>query len=227
MEEELISVFVNPLQMLELDEPWTDHLDGALTPDVFLRFLCAPGVASDPKSLGTRYKQISVERVRLFAPPDEATIMERLVWPLRHAKAAYVVGNYLATIALAGVVAEMTALLLWDVFGSARLEHSAKVSKELGRSTFEMADQARRVKALRAADLISTDEQHAYSRIRVGRRSHMHLWTLPAAPIEKTAVEVFDDAVFLVSRGLGLGFKEGGLMSIKQEILDYVKTRQG
>src|SRR5690349_11067494 len=130
MGRETIRVFVNPLQMLELDEPWTDHVvDNALTPDVFLQFLCIPAVASDTKSLGIRYKEISIERVRLFAPPDEATIMERLVWPLRHAKAAYVVGNYLATIALAGVVAEMTALLLWDVFGNSRLEHSAKVTK--------------------------------------------------------------------------------------------------
>lgn len=225
MAEELITAFINPLQMLELDEPWADRLNTALTAETFLKFLCVPGVAADPTSLATRYRQISIERTRLFAPPNEPTIMERLVWPLRHAKAAYVVGNYLATIALGGVVAEMTALLLWDVFGSPQLEQSKKVSKELWRSSFETADQARRIKALRAANLITSEEQHAYSRIRVARREHMHLWAPPTNPIETTAVAVFDDAVYLVSTGLGLGIKEGVLM-MKQEIMNYVKARQ-
>jgi hypothetical protein len=41
--------------------------------------------------------------------------LDRLVWPLRHAKASYMVGNYLAVIALTGMVAEMVALLQWEV----------------------------------------------------------------------------------------------------------------
>jgi hypothetical protein len=224
---ELIKAFVNPLQILELDPPWAERVNDALTPEMFLRFLCTPRVPSDPDSLATRYREISIERVRLFAPPYEQTIMEHLVWPLRHAKAAYIVGNCLATIALAGVVAEMTALLLWDVFGSPEIKRSGKVMKELGTSAFEHADQARRVRALRAAGLISAEEVHAYGRIRAGRRSHMHLWSKTAeAPIEKTAVSMFDDSVYLVSAALGLGIGEGGVMTMKQAILDYVKQHQ-
>jgi hypothetical protein len=226
MSEHLITAFVNPLQLLELDEPWADRFSEQLTPEVFLNFLCTPSVRSDSASLAARYKEISIERVRLFAPPYEPTIMERLVWPLRHAKAAYIVGNCLATIALAGVVAEMTGLLLWDVFGTSELERSGKVRKELGSSTFENADQARRVRVLRTLGLISADEVHAYGRIRAARRMHMHLLSnVGMPPIEKTAVAMFDDAVFLVSAALGLGISSDGVLTMKQEILQYVKQQ--
>src|ERR1017187_5867238 len=83
MADELIQAFVNPLQILELDPPWAERSSEQLTPEVFLQFLCTPSVPCDQESLAARYREISIERVRLFAPPYEQTIMERLGWPLR------------------------------------------------------------------------------------------------------------------------------------------------
>ena len=67
------------------------------------------------KSLIKRYKEISKEKVRFFAAPAEERILNKLVWPLRNAKASYMVGNYLGTIALCGMVSEMVAILLFDI----------------------------------------------------------------------------------------------------------------
>jgi hypothetical protein len=223
--ERLIEAWVNPLQILEIDEPWADVQKVDITPDVFLEFLCTPGVASDAPSLAARYREVSIERTRLFVAPYEEQLMTRLVWPLRHAKAAYTVGNYLATIALAGLVAEMMALLLWDVFGSPELEQSAKVKKELGRGSFERAGQARRVKVLRTLGLISVEELQAYSAIRVARREHLHLWTHDDAKVAQTAVAAYDNAVFVVFGGLGLGVKDGRVI-LKDKILDYIAKRK-
>jgi hypothetical protein len=128
----LISAWINPLQILEIDEPWAQAAgEDEITPKVFLDFLCTPGVMSDEKSLRERYRQISAERSRLFAVPADPRILKSLVWPLRHAKAAYTVGNYLATISLAGIVAEMVALLLFDV---------AVTTTQIGLSTKEVQE---------------------------------------------------------------------------------------
>jgi len=37
--------------------------------------------------------------------------LEKVVWPLKSAKVCYCLGNYLACIAMAGLVGEMTAIL--------------------------------------------------------------------------------------------------------------------
>ena len=221
----LMDVWVNPLQILEIDEPWAPDLRGNITPEVFLSFLSTPTTSSSPDVLAARYREISIERERLFAAPLDDRIMRHIVWPLRHAKAAYTVGNHLATIAISGVVAEKMALLLWDVFGSASLENEAKVRKELGRGTFENADQARRVAALRAANLIAADERHAYSAIRTARREHMHIWSGASdSDMALSAVQMFDNAVFIVVRGFGFGVVDG-VLQLKQGIIDYITRK--
>jgi hypothetical protein len=61
-----------------------------------------------PPDAHLTFHQISPEPVRLVAVPAEQRILDKLAWPLRHAKASYMVGNYLAVIALYGM-AEMVA----------------------------------------------------------------------------------------------------------------------
>jgi hypothetical protein len=110
-----ISVFVNPLQLLEVDEPWAPVSPKSPTAEDLFKFMCTPGVPSDAGSLTARYKEISQERARLFVAPDDQRILEKLVWPLRHAKASYVVGNFLSTIALCRAVTEMMAFFLFEI----------------------------------------------------------------------------------------------------------------
>src|SRR5437868_5851009 len=40
-----------------------------------------------------RYREIPREKPRLFAAPLVPGMLDKLVWPLRHAKAGYVTGN--------------------------------------------------------------------------------------------------------------------------------------
>ncbi|MBI2536544.1 MAG: hypothetical protein HYW06_06195 [Gemmatimonadetes bacterium] len=100
MPDNVIEGWVNPLAFLEVDEPWASTLRRPVTADTVLAFACPPGTPSDVQSVTARYREISNEAVRLFIVPAEQRLIERLVWPLRSAKAAYMLGNYLATIAL-------------------------------------------------------------------------------------------------------------------------------
>ena len=95
MPDRLFKVYINPLQFLEVDEPWAGQLKRQPECQHVLNFICTPGLADDVDSIVSRYKEISTERQRLFGAPAEERILDKLVWPLRHAKSGYVLGNYL------------------------------------------------------------------------------------------------------------------------------------
>ena len=114
-EGKLFQVWINPLQLIDVDEPWSRFSEKELKPEDLIKFLCTPGIECDEKGLIQRYREISQEKKRLFAAPAEERILEKLVWPLRHAKASYMVGNYLGTISLSGMVSEMVAMLFFEM----------------------------------------------------------------------------------------------------------------
>ena len=109
----VFKAWINPLAFIEVEFPSAGE-PASISPDTILSFLCPPGTPDDAKSLVERYKRISTGP-KLFAAPAEPRILEKLVWPLRHAKASYVVGNNLSVVALCGMVAEMVAVLLWQL----------------------------------------------------------------------------------------------------------------
>lgn len=110
-----IPAIVNPLAFLEVDEPRAGLLGETVTQDHILKFATNPGDQRDIEALIERYKRISVEEPRLFAAPAEARLLERMIWPLRQAKANFMLGHSLATLSLCGMVVEMSAILTFDI----------------------------------------------------------------------------------------------------------------
>src|ERR1043165_3041768 len=103
-----IPVWLKPLDLF-------GGVDPSSLQEQTLAVICGPGVPSDKKTVEARYREIDAVEPNLFAPPAEERILSQLIWPLRHAKASYMVGNYLGTIALCGIVGEMTAILIFDL----------------------------------------------------------------------------------------------------------------
>jgi len=94
--ERHIKAFLNPLQFIHVDEPWASALPtNSISHETIVQFLSTPGLSIDVKDFISRYREISSEKVRLFAVPYEDRILEKLGWPLRHAKSGYMVGNYM------------------------------------------------------------------------------------------------------------------------------------
>ena len=112
-EERTFPAWVNPLAFHEVEEPRADKDRRADHSDV-VKYLCTPGTDVTVDALVGRYNEVSKEPT-LSVVPAEANILEKLIWPLRNAKASYMVGNYLGTIALCGMVAEMVAILLFEI----------------------------------------------------------------------------------------------------------------
>ena len=94
--DRLVKAWINPLAFTEVEfsSPGSSE---SITAETIVAFLCPPGVSFDAQSLVERYKTISAGP-QLFLVPAERRLLDKLVWPLRHAKASYVIGNYLGNV---------------------------------------------------------------------------------------------------------------------------------
>lgn len=212
--DRLINGWINPLQFLEVDKPWATTQHPSPTTDQLLAFLCAPGLSSDIASMVARYQEISVEKTRLFVAPAEDRILEKLVWPLRHAKSSYTLGNFLGTISLCGMVAEMVAILLFDItepkINNRQMEK--RDQEALFGRAFEKLDQNRRVEVLSAYGMIDEQTKQAFDLIRTTRRLYLHLWSQDHERLANDAVAVFQAAVLLVVRVIGQDVRDGKII---------------
>ncbi|WP_319408815.1 hypothetical protein [uncultured Desulfosarcina sp.] len=225
-DEKQIQVFLNPLQFHEVDEPWASIDEKELSPTDILNFICIPGIGSDTESLIQRYKEISIEKIKLIAAPYEQRILDKLVWPLRNAKAAYMCGNYLSTIALCGMVTEMVAILLFEISGF-QLNNKPMSDKDqnsvFGRK-FEKLGQMRRVSILAAYSIIDSDILSAFESIRIVRNRYLHLWSQDHDQLPIDAVQSYKSAVQIVVAAIGQNIKEGKLI-LNQNFVKYLKRK--
>ncbi len=219
--------WINPLAFLDVDEPWASMEKTQPTAETILSFLCPPGTPADSASLVERYKRISTEPGRLFAAPAEPRILEKLVWPLRHAKASYVVGNNLAVVALCGMVSEMVALLLWQL-AEANLNGRPMTPGDeaaLFGSSFEKLGQERRVRVLAAYGLVAPEVVEMFDTIRQIRRKYLHLWSQDHERLPEDAVACFHAGVGLVVTAIGQDIKDGAVV-LNTKLVKYLE-RQG
>jgi hypothetical protein len=224
--DRIFQAWVNPLAFLDVDEPWASVDKQQPNLDAVVGFLCPPGTAADVESLIARYKEISTEPVRLFAAPADPRILEKLVWPLRHAKGSYMVGNYLAVIALCGMVAEMLAVLAWEL-GEATLRGnamSAADERALFGSAFERLGQERRVQVLGAYGMIDATARGRFDTVREIRRKYLHVWSQDHDDLPNDAKACFHAAVALVTTTIGQDIKEGKIV-LNPQLIKYLERR--
>jgi hypothetical protein len=225
-EDVLVQVFVNPHVFHEVDEPWASTTKRPLTNEAALSFLCTPGLASDPESLAARYREISFDKPRLFAAPTDIRILDKLVWPLRHAKSGYMLGNYLGTIALSGMVAEMVAVLFFDLAELALDDKpmTAEVQKQVFGRPFESLGQERRVEILAAYSIITPSLRQEFDKVRLIRRKYLHLLSQDHVSLPTDAIETFQAAVSLTVAVIGQDLYKGKLI-LKPAMLRYLKKK--
>jgi hypothetical protein len=217
-----LKVFLNPLSLVDMEVPFLDS--EPVTLETVLAFLCPPGTQSDVQSLVNRYKEISTEATKLWVAPAEQRILDKLIWPLRHAKASYMVGNYLSVIALCGMVAEMVAILLWEtteVHLNAKPMTTRDEEAVFG-SSFEKLGQDRRIRILRAYAVATEDILKQFGMIKDIRRKYLHLWSQDHESLPEDAVKSFHAAVLLVAATIGQDFRDGKLV-LNQRLVKYLE----
>jgi len=226
--EKMILCEINPLAFLEADESWATSTQDKPTSEAVLRFLCPAEERFDfdIERLLARYRQISTEPVRLFAAPAEQRILDKLIWPLRNAKSSFMVGNYLATISLSGMVAEMVAILLWESTDSQINGRTMTKDDEnhlFGRG-FEKLAQDRRISILSAYRIISEGTKSNFDKIRIVRNRYLHLWSKDHDQLPNDGIECFHAAVSLVVTAIGQDVQEGRFV-LNPQLIRYLDSQ--
>jgi hypothetical protein len=225
-DERFFKAYINPLAFLEVDEPWASHMPKPPDFGAVLRFLCPPEVKSDLEEVIGRYREISNESKRLFAAPAEKNILEKLVWPLRNAKASYMLGNYLGTISLSGTVAEMVAILTFEIsnltINGKRIDQ--KTQEKIFTRTFENLGQDQRVKVLHAFNLIDDEIKSYFDIVRDKRKRYLHLFSHEHTEIARDAIAVYDATVNILVRVIGQNVKDGIIM-LNPDLIKYLEQK--
>ena len=225
-DEKTIEIFINPLQLLDVDEPWASITDHKPTLESIVEFICTPSIGSDLESLVSRYNEISKEKPRLFAAPAEQRLLDKLIWPLRHAKAGYMVGNYLGTIALCGMVAEMVAILLYEI-SNFSLNNKPMTEQDqinvFGRK-FEKLGQDRRVQVLHAYGVIDDQLKKAFDLIRTTRNKYLHLWSQDHDQLPSDAIATYNAAILIAVSAIGQNIRDGKLI-LNPSLVKYLAQK--
>ena len=225
-DNEHLKIFLNPLAFVATMEGPPGAAPSEPTSESVLDFLCTPGVDSDVAALVRRCREISTEPEPLFAAPAEERILEKLVWPLLHAKGSYMVGNYLGTISLCGMVSEMLAILIFEVaepeINGARMTEVSQ--RELFGRSFEKLGQDRRVSILYAYGLISEELKDSFDRIRTTRSQYLHLWSKDYDNLANDPVECFRHVLKVVAFALGQTIRDGKLV-LDAKLTKYLRAQ--
>ena len=222
-----VSVWINPLAFLEVDEPWASMKEARLDFKSVIEFLCIPGTRCDLDGLVNRYRRISVEDPRFALPPAHEKILTKLVWPLRSAKGSYMLGNYLATVALCGFAAEMAAILLFEIseISLAGKSLTDRRQKRIFGSKFEKLGQHRRVEILHELELIGDNIEKDYTLVRKTRRKYLHFLSQDEKRIEQDAIDAYLSSVRIAVDTI-VQESENGDLIYRSKILRFLE-REG
>jgi len=219
--------WINPLIFTDLElVPLVEGKDMSVSLENVLNFISAPGISSNLEDLINRYNKIGKEAKRLIVVPNEENILTKLIWPLRNAIGCYMVGNYIGTISLCGMVAEMVSILLFEISNiqiNGQLLDEEK-EKMLFGSKFEKLSQDKRIKGLRACDLINDELKEKFDNIRAIRRKYLHLYSTDHSDIACDAVNIFEAAIKIVEVIIGQGVEKGAVM-LNPNLIKYLEAR--
>ena len=208
----LMKVWLRPLVFPEVEFLGQTGPD----PESLLKFLCTPGTQSDTSSLTQSYRQISGSD-ELVIVPAENRILHKLVWPLRYAKSSYIVGNYLGTVSLCGLVAEMVAILRYTIADEA--------IKTISDHEYQKCGQKCRILLLKRLNLIDADTKTLFDAIREMRRKFLHNLFVDDESLKNDALLCYKNASKLLIFLLSPMHIQDGRALFNPELIEYLRKQ--
>lgn len=210
-----IPVFLNPLTYLNADKRYSNMAEiGPPNLENLIRYICHPDVDSSLEAMLSRYKDIVGGKESVFAVPFEEKTMNKIIWPLKSAKVAYVLGNYLGTIALSGLCSEMLTILVFEIaevtVNNQKMDET--MQKKLFGSSFEKQGQTRRLDILRAYELVSEEEHRKLKEICAIRRKYLHFLSQDHRDISKDAKRSYKLCIESFVSIVGQSVEEGHIV---------------
>lgn len=146
----------------------------------------------------TNYAEISTPELTKFSSYSTKILQEKIFQPLRDAKISYCYKQYIGTIAICGLVAEMLTLLAWKT--SAIKEeaiYNTNEEKIFGKD-FEKLDQKVRIRILKAFKIITEPQETLFNKIKDKRNDYLHAWGTVKRVTKEDAYEIYSNTIKLL-----------------------------
>lgn len=173
------------------------------------------------KDVLIRYVEATTPETHMHITPHTDDIFQRMLSPLKAAKKNYSLGEYVATIALSGIVGEMLAILVWKI-GGATIKGSpmteAKEEALFGRS-IERLDHSRRLKILAAFEQINEKQLVDFNILKDIRKEFLHFWKPKRMNEKAEALNAFLIALKLFKQITGVELADAGSVKVDPRLL--------
>ena len=223
-EQVTLGGWINPMALLSL-EPLPGYA-GEPDPAAVIRDLCSNDVDSSMEAIKQRCGEVPLKGNYLAIVPSERNVLTKLIWPLKNARTSYVLGNYIGTLALCGMMAEMAAIAIFDIaepqVDGKPVDRKRQI--ELYGCRFERLGQERRIQVLEELGIIRGPLVGAFQKIREIRRHYLHLWSHDHGAVQRDAAAVFEAAVLIAVELLGVRFEDGKAL-LTPAMVRYLKKR--
>ena len=219
-----ISIELNPLMFLEFEKTYSQK---NVDLETVLGFLCWPGSDHSIDDVKSRYDYINRISNKLKFAPAEENLLEKVIWPLRQAKACFVLSNNIGTISICGFIAEMIVILLFNI-SAIHVDKKAislEDQKNMFGDSYENLGQARRINVLYGFKLLDEKKRSILLEIKKIRNKYMHFFSQKNANLKKDAKRIFKKTEEIVTLIIGQEIKNGNFV-LNSNLLRYIDERE-
>lgn len=229
-QNKMIQGWLRPLSMPSIRTLPFKSLAEKIDPIMLLRDLCRDSPTDPPeaiKSIKKRYLKLSTQDLDISVVPAEKLILEKIVWPLKSAKQAFCLADFIGCIALCGMVCEMAIVFIYDLGASlwdiSRLH--AKHKKIFADRKYERLGQKQRIKELRNLGAITDELADNANTVRRIRRAYLHFLSKDYTKLEEDAYEAYKAAFRVIKPLVALPLGEQGKLVIPAHLKSYLESK--
>jgi hypothetical protein len=200
--DKTIRGWIRPLSIPSIMTLTFDRAMEDIDSEMLVRNLCRE-LSEHPEAIKKRYLRLSADDLDIFMVPSENIILKKIILPLKSAKQAFSFADFIAVIALCGMVCEMAMIFLCElaasVWDTRRL--GAEYKKMFEGKKYERLSQERLVKALQGLGIIPDNLAEEVNVVRVIRQKYRHIFGKDYDNLEQEAFVAYT-AAFRIVRSL-------------------------
>lgn len=204
----------NPLELSFNKVEYWDILNFLTKPDISVTFDETKMIINfNIEDIVNRYEELHQED-EILAVPCTDKIANCIVIPLKNAKACYMIGNYLGTIALCGYVCEMLITLVYEInriiINDTDIEDNKEIKNVIfqNRKSFEAVGQEKRIDICKAFQLILWDQKYLFDEVKNIRNKYMHWFSANNLSVSNDAKEIYNKTYLLLKQIIGYNFED-------------------
>ncbi len=224
MEDKFYHITFNPTSFDDFEKAYNNDKNNIDYNIIFGAF-CWPGIEYNIDAIYKRYKELDKNEEKIKVAVAEKELLDKFIWPLRQAKVAYMLGNFLSTIALCGFIAELIIQFIYKV-STIRINKSQITlanEKALFGDTFErLHSQDRCIRILHILNIIDDTFNEKCLNIKDIRNKHIHTYYEQHDKINNYAKRAYLDTAYITSKIMGQDIKNN-LLILKKHTIEYLK----